>query len=421
MVTQDNKPIDLSDFKIGKVKFEALIFDKSPKVLSLGVQDKKGLRDYLNVNGGIRVYRDGIRVYDYGEPENDWLSLDIRRVNVPGKKLSNNIVIGAINLKRDESLDLIEKTNREGFIENQAYETFVAAILYALDKVETLRKIDKDKLRIFYGPTAATEPVIANLNELSDLIDKKMEEGSLKKEVNKYLKRIEDDYKYINEILLRSAGAGLSLGVVIHEIEKIIGEMKIVVEKEQLSERIVSLVKHLSHLVEGYSVLVRNTGKKTEDLKKIIEQALFNVEFRLETHKIEIISGYNGFKGDSKVNCARNLIIGTILNIIDNSIWWFDYGNVKNKKIYITISNELPEHTCILIADNGPGFSLPVEEITKPFVSGKPDGMGLGLHIANEIMEAHKGSLLFPDEDDFTIPKKFEKGAIVALAFRKQE
>lgn len=61
------------------------------------------------MNGGIRVYRDGLRVYDYGEVGNDWLNLDIRRVNQPGKKLSNNIILGAISLDRASSKSLIEK------------------------------------------------------------------------------------------------------------------------------------------------------------------------------------------------------------------------------------------------------------------------------------------------------------------------
>jgi len=68
------------------VKFSAYIFDRETKILRLGLYDIKGLKEYLNLNGGVRIYRDGIRVYDYGEPENDWLELDIRRVNVPTKK-----------------------------------------------------------------------------------------------------------------------------------------------------------------------------------------------------------------------------------------------------------------------------------------------------------------------------------------------
>lgn len=414
------KAINLSKFRIGLIKFEAYIFDRDSKILSLGVQDKKGLKKYLDSNGGIRIYRDGIRVYDYGEPENDWLSLGIRRINIPTKRISNNLIIGAVHLQRDKSSDLIEKTNREGFIENEAYKTLKNAILYLLNIIETFRNIDKDKIRTFYGPIPSSEPVISSIGDLRNVIDKKIKDIKLKIEITGYLKRIEDDYKYINETLLKSAGAGLSLSVVIHEIEKIIAELKKVVEKEIPSSRIVSLVKHLSQLVEGYGTLIRGRGKKTENLKKLIDQAIFNIEFRIKAHEIQVIKEYLKIKDYSTVKCARNLIIGSILNIIDNSIWWLDYGDIKHQKIFISLSEELPGFTTIIIADNGSGFALPTEEITKPFVSAKPDGMGLGLHITKEIMEAHDGELMFPEWNDFSIPEEFKNGAIVALAFRKE-
>lgn len=86
-----------------------LIFDRDANLMKLGIQDKKGFKDYLDENGGMRVYRDGMRIFDYGEKENDWLNLDTRRINLPTKKISNNLIIGAIHLKREESQDLEEK------------------------------------------------------------------------------------------------------------------------------------------------------------------------------------------------------------------------------------------------------------------------------------------------------------------------
>jgi signal transduction histidine kinase len=421
MADKDNVAIDLSAAKIGKIKFKALIFDRDTKVLSLGVQDKRGLKDYLDINGGIRIYRDGVRVYDYGEPGNDWLDLGTRRINIPTKRISNNIVLGAIHLAREDSTDLEEKTNREGFVDNEAFNVFKAAVLYVLEKIETFREIDKDRIRTFYGPTPASEPVISDLADLKKVVDTKIKDKKLKDDISVYLKRIEADYKYINETLLKSAGAGLNLGVVIHEAEKIIEELVRVIAKEKPSARIVALVKHLAQLVEGYSVIIRNTGRKTENIKKLIEQAVFNIEFRLDAHKIEVVQDYSAFKGGTTLHCARNLVIGTILNILDNSIWWLDYGDVKDKKIYITVTDKIPDFLSVVIADNGPGFSLPTEEIVKPFVSAKPDGMGLGLHIAKSVMEAHGGELLFQDEGDVAIPKEFKSGAVVILAFRKEQ
>jgi nitrogen fixation/metabolism regulation signal transduction histidine kinase len=122
-----------------------------------------------------------------------------------------------------------------------------------------------------------------------------------------------------------------------------------------------------------------------------------------------------------KVKCSRGMIIGSLMNIIDNSIWWLEYGKTEKKKIFIRISAERAGYLTIIIADNGPGFSLPTEDLAKPFVSAKPDGMGLGLHIVDEIMKGHGGNLLFPESNDFDIPEEFKQGAIVCLSFKTEE
>ena len=45
--------------------------------------------------------------------------------------------------------------------------------------------------------------------------------------------------------------------------------------------------------------------------------------------------------------------------------------------------------------------------------------MGLGLHIASEVLNAQGGKLSFPDAGDFEIPSEFEQGAIVVLSLKK--
>lgn len=423
MVDKDNNEINLNKYNIGPLKFTAYIFDRESRILKLGLVDLKGLKEYLDVNGGIRVYRDGIRVYDYGEPENDWLELDIRRVNVPAKKISNNLIIGAIELEREKSSDLIEKTNREGFIENEAYYTFKSAILYLLNVIENQRNIDKEKIRLYYGTKEKTQPVIASINELKNVIEEKIKDEQLKNEIIRYLNRIEKDYENINEILLKSAGAGLNLSVVVHEIEKILGELKVIIEKEKINDRIVNLIKHLSQLIEGYTALIRSRGFKLEDISKVIDQAFFNMEYRLNYHKINVEKAYQQYKGEKKITIVRSLILNAIMNIIDNSIWWLDYSKKnEEKKLLMDIIDKPEGYLSIIIADNGSGFALPVEEITKPFVSAKPDGMGLGLHIVSEVMKAHEGLLLFPDENEmneYNIPPDYKNGAKIILSFKR--
>lgn len=427
----EGKLLSLSDYNIGKIVFEGYIFDQDPFVFKLGLSDKKGFKDYLKLNGGVKVFRGDeetgkLRVYDYGEPENDWLGLDHRRFQQPAKRISNNNILASVSIIRKDSSDLIEKTNREGFIENDAYNAFRASILKVIDLVETLRYPDKKKLKETYGPTPKSSPVMTTLGEAKTFVEKNIKNIDYKKQILKYLNKIESDYTLLNENLLKAAGAGLSMSIVVHEVEKIIYEVNKVLKKEKASDRVIKLVEHLSSLIDGYADIIRKSSNKNENVIKIIKQALFNTEYRLDSHNIEVIKSYQNFKGTTSVKIAKNLLIGSIMNIIDNSIYWLDQKSFKalenkesfQKKIIIDIEEE-ENFINIIIADNGTGFLIPTDDITEPFVTAKPGGMGLGLNIANEIMEAQKGRLIFPDIGDFDLPEEFNNGATIVFALRK--
>ena len=418
------RSINLDDHNVGPVEIRLYVFDQDAKVLKLGeVHDKKGLKEFLNESGGVRVYRGGIRVYDYGERGNDWLGLGGRRVNVPTKRLSNNLLVGAVSLDIRKSVDLkrnrglIEKTNREGFVENGDFEAFRDAVAYALQSIEVERNMDKRRIRNAYTDSKLREPVLEDLTELREIVEKKKLTG----EVGPYLDRIESDFLAVRDRLLTSATAGLSLSVVIHEVEKGVAELVRAVEGDKATNRVKALAKHLAELIEGYGALVRRSGVGTERASSLISQALFNLELRLKVHKIELVrrSGLRDFQ----LKCSRRLIISSIMNLIDNSIWWLDnkWGEAEGKKkILVEQVEDLEGHRGIVVADNGPGFIDPPEFLVEPFLSRKPDGMGLGLHIASEVMKAQGGSLVFPDAGDAGLPKEFD-GAVVALSFKERK
>lgn len=87
------------------------------------------------------------------------------RVNAPTKNLSNNIILGAVYLDRDNSGDLKEKANREGFIEDEAYQCFKNAVEFALGQFTAQRNIDKETLRVSLSG-GAKEPVKEEISEI---------------------------------------------------------------------------------------------------------------------------------------------------------------------------------------------------------------------------------------------------------------
>jgi phosphoglycerate-specific signal transduction histidine kinase len=264
-------------------------------------------------------------------------------------------------------------------------------------------------------------PVVDNLDILREKVQNLIPDTPNRSEIIGIIDEIAADYKTISDVYIRSASAGLSLSIVIHEIEKIIQELLYVVEdagKINSEERVKALTWHLGKLVDGYSGLIRRKSRKESDLKKVIANALWNVEFRLKAHEVEVISKYESEKSfETKVKCSESLITGTIINIIDNAIWWMNFGKVQNKKIFIDITENIDGYITILIADNGPGFTIPFEDAIKPFISNKEDGIGIGLHIADEIMKSNGGELLFPTIDKIDVPKDFNAGAMLGLGF----
>ena len=413
---EDPQLIDLGKHAIGKVRIDLLVFDRDSALRSKYIADKKTYGTYLDENGGIQVFRDGVRIYDYGEQGNDWLELDSRRINTPGKYLSNNLVLGAVRIERENSGDLQEKANREGFIENGAYFVFRDAVRYAIDYFTTQRNIDKENLREFLSG-GKKEPVKHDVSIIRQKIAKCIPDEKERKEVDGYLKRIESDYQYIQQMYLKTASAGMSYGIVIHEIEKVIEELNRAVKVEKASGQIKNLAKHLARLVDSYAELLRNRSRSEHTIRSIVDQAKFSLQYRLDAHNVHIDIDY-GELGDTKINCASNLVVGSIINIIDNSIWWTTYAGVPDKCVLIKVTNELYGCPAIVIADNGCGFALAPEDVIKPFVSTKPSGMGLGLNIVNEVMLSQDGMLSFPEYGDVHLPEKYRNGAVVALVFR---
>ena len=412
----NDKPYSLASYAIGKVSIDLNIFDLDAAIISLGFQDdKRLLKEYLKQNGGIGIYRDNMRLYEYGEAENDWLGLGDRRINNPTKAISGRIVVGAVYLNRLESQDLVEKTSREGFIENEAYKTFVKAVLFAISCVENDRMLDKSDLRLYYSG-ANKEPVIDTVEKLLTKIDKTSIDERVKEAVKRDLNGISREYKDISDTYIKSASLGLNMSLVIHEIDKILKELEKSIATENVSDHIIKLVSYLRERITSYSEIIKKTQIKKVELSLLVESTLRISKYRIETHKLFI---EKNLTGNSYVLCADSLVRSALMNILDNAIYWLHKYKITEKYIYIGECEVEPGYRGLLIVDNGKGFTLPKEKLTVPFISKKKDGMGLGLHLANEIMSSMDGKLLFPDNKDLDIPEKYRDGAAVLLVFKE--
>jgi signal transduction histidine kinase len=92
---------------------------------ALNKVNHKKIIDKLREIGGIYVFRDGLRILPYGEPGNDFLELEATR----SRRASNfpfsfRRMFGYIEISKEHNGKLLDKSSREGFIENQNYLYF---------------------------------------------------------------------------------------------------------------------------------------------------------------------------------------------------------------------------------------------------------------------------------------------------------
>lgn len=423
--TRKYEDIDLDESKVGTIEFDIVIFDTDAQIFSYVNTEKTALKTYLRENGGVRVYRDGVRVYNYGERDNDWLGIDLKRVHRVGGNVSNNIVIGSVKIRRDSSPGLVEKTNREGFIENEHYFDFVEAVNYTLSIIVRERNIDKSVLTTLYKKHRSVEPVLSDLNEVMVLVENKVDNKEVKDEILKYLYRVSDQYKEVKEVLIKSANAGLNLGVVIHELDKLIAELTGSIERND-KDRAIRISLSLEKIIRGYSAMLKKSDIRLHPLSQIVSTALDNYEFRFLDHSINIISNWKTSRLEAYLAQAES--ISVVTNLLDNAIFWLSYARKANRYISVYITDQIKGYNSIIVSDNGPGFSLPLDVAIEPFQTGKPHniGSGLGLHVAKEMMIAMKGKLLLiSDENEIDFPKPVKDNkvnkAIVALCFPKEK
>jgi C4-dicarboxylate-specific signal transduction histidine kinase len=94
----------------------------------------------------------------------------------------------------------------------------------------------------------------------------------------------------------------------------------------------------------------------------------------------------------TKVTVDRAELQEVIVNLIDNSLYWLRDIPKEDRRIEVTVDRGSSGAVVIAFSDSGPGVPDDAQEhIFDPYYSRKPDGVGLGLSIAGEIVDEYYG------------------------------
>lgn len=417
---------------IGTIKGRLHVFYRREQIMRLMGGDIRQTKQWLKDQAGVRVFRDGIRVYNYGEPEDDWLGLNARRINRPTEKVGTSQLVAAIELDLSDSAGLHEKTNREGFNEDETFSRFRLLALSFVQHFERLHEPDRKAidaaLKDEGSQVGSTIKLQEAIDGLKDVCEKDKE---LSKTLTPYVKAIEKEVGQVRSVMLSAGMAGMGLALVFHEIDRTIRALTSLAEKGASPERLRSGLGELRKMLDSISVLLRQGKARKLSMRELVKQAIELNEVRFEFHKVTVSAPIlTGESPDFFVTAPQHLVLSALNNIIDNAIYWTGYRHQRDKRpkhqpaLLISSTWSEEDGGVMVVADNGTGFTVSTADAIQPFVTKRVGGMGLGLYYCQLVMENIGGELqLFSAQearDLIDIPEAFD-GAAVAMHFKGEE
>lgn len=416
--TEPTPPADSIPINCGALAFELRVWDRDE--LGNVVQKTKStisdIRRDLDAVAGVNLYRDGFRVLPYGEPRDDWLRLDLRRVQNPTLRLSNNQIHGVVSITADGNPLLRDQSNREGLDENQAVADLRDVLTESLARLEQLRYSARPR-----DPKLNSRPT-GGLFTPFDLrpLEKHLSQSSAKDETAlALLAQTEKDFggqlKEIQTVLSRYqrlATLGQLIDHVLHEgrqpiasinNEAFLGHGDAV--KLQSSNPTVgaNFVRRFTTIRKQGDVLSiafrrmepfggRRRGRPAQlYLEEIIKDA-FDV-FHDDIERLGIKVDLPDTQTLVRVDPAEMQEV--IINLLQNSIHWLQQVDKAARSILVTVSRDEAGSLDLYFSDSGPG--VPVENrelIFDPYFSTRAEGVGLGLAIVGEIVGDYYGGEL---------------------------
>lgn len=365
------------------------------------------VRKDLDDAAGVSLYRDGFRVLPYGQRGNDWLSLDARRVQNPTMRLSNNQLVGYALLSRETNPDLRDQSNREGLIENLAYEDLREQVKGLIQLLETERygirpREEPPEPRpggLFAGFDLASVRAYANEHHPGDT--------GLAALLGEAQENLDQSIERAQEVVARYrrlATLGELIDKVLHDgrapLSKIGADAQIAlrdIASGDLSrdDLIAAVKKRLQRIGKQQEVLAavfrriepfggRKRGRPSpRALEEVIGDSVAVLEGELDDigSKVELPTS------ETMVTADETELQQIFVNLLRNSIYWLREVPKEKRKIAISVSRD-DDGLHILFSDSGPGVPDDIrDQIFDPYFSTAQDGVGLGLTIAGEIVE----------------------------------
>jgi len=150
--------------------------------------------------------------------------------------------------------------------------------------------------------------------------------------------------------------------------------------------------KGLLEFVESYKNLTQIPKPNYERIQigKLFSEIQQLLKKQIESENILFTTGVD--TKDLSIIVDGKLLTQVLINLIQNSVYALE--NLTNKKINLNAEVTIDGKTQLTVFDNGKGISEEIiDKIFVPFYSTRPNGSGIGLSFARQVMVIHNGTI----------------------------
>ena len=430
---QDRVVSESAEFVCGDFAFHFYVFDFSRGAggrHELNQKEKNRLKEHR-----IYLYRDGVRVYPYGDRDDDWLNIDVTRgTGRAGDFFSNDQIVGWIDITQEGNPYLRDKTNREGLIETGGASrdlVFLVQLFLSYVKQYPFLRHQQRQRQHSTARLVRDEMVTQGLVDLKEDLSKHGRKGQAAA-----VARIETAYKREKAYLSQRAetaedlaGVGLSVEMASHDIMLLLdralqiggrlAKMAGTAGKEEfrmLSDMLVGVLQQVVDGMRDVQILFKSSRRrrKKQRIEPVLDKIHRIYETLLDQRSIRYQKDTTG--GSPLVaNTTDGVIMQVLINLFDNAAYWLETVDPSRREIRVTVDGIRSE---LIFSDSGPGIDpedLPY--VFEPFYSGKgQEGRGLGLYIAHQLLERHDYRIAVADDHQTILP-----GANFVISFVKED
>ncbi len=428
-------------------------------------------RQLMKDLAGVRVYRDGFGVRVAG----DWLGLGAAFTSARSfRALRPANTIGYVNISAEHNQSLVETTDREGFVHNGAYKTFVGLLEEAVARINRCQvlvgrgwdALKKDETRrqagipqkrptrqVVEGITEATrrgERLHADVRRVQSTIGTAAQSSPYLAEVRDTVADVESLLEHLPKLRAQAEvveseirdlernradyidmiGLGLTAEALSHEISIAINRLDAATRTITRKQRGVggiapeAMARYIAEVQYAAAALRKQLTHLDPSLRYVrhhridikIGQLLGNiVEYHRSRWKDSELELTLRIDTDFAIHANPGRMTQVFDNLILNSEHWVRQRVSRPGRIEIVIAKPLVE-----VSDTGMGIHDSVQDsLFEPFVTTKPrgEGRGLGLFVVRQLLDLENAEIrLAPRQNADGRPYLFEvdfSGALV--------